>query len=101
MEDITATEGHYQYFDYTGILNGLKKAQRWDRRGNPAEDCSSNAGKLLALDSGASLEDVQSAAGHADPSTTKLYDRPGDHVTAPRDTASPQNHWGYCRHTAS
>jgi integrase len=28
-----------------------------------------------ALDNGASLEDVQSAAGHADPSTTKLYDR--------------------------
>ncbi len=26
---------------------------------------------------GASLEDVQSAAGHADPSTTKLYDRRG------------------------
>jgi integrase/recombinase XerD len=30
-----------------------------------------------ALDNGASLEDVQSAAGHADPSTTKLYDRRG------------------------
>jgi LPXTG-motif cell wall-anchored protein len=31
-----------------------------------------------ALDHGASLEDVQSAAGHADPSTTKLSDRRGD-----------------------
>jgi integrase/recombinase XerD len=30
-----------------------------------------------ALDNGASLEDVQRAAGHADPSTTKLYDRRG------------------------
>ena len=30
-----------------------------------------------AFDNGASLEDVQSAAGHADPSTTKLYDRRG------------------------
>ena len=30
-----------------------------------------------ALDNGASLEDVQWAAGHADPSTTKLYDRRG------------------------
>jgi integrase/recombinase XerD len=30
-----------------------------------------------ALDNGASLEDVQSTAGHADPSTTKLYDRRG------------------------
>jgi integrase/recombinase XerD len=30
-----------------------------------------------ALDNGASLEDVQSAAGHADPSTTKLYNRRG------------------------
>ena len=30
-----------------------------------------------ALDNGASLEDVQSAAGHADPSTAKLYDRRG------------------------
>jgi hypothetical protein len=30
-----------------------------------------------ALDHGASLEDVPSAAGHADPSTTKLYDRRG------------------------
>jgi integrase/recombinase XerD len=29
------------------------------------------------LDNGASLEDVQRAAGHADPSTTKLYDRRG------------------------
>jgi site-specific recombinase XerD len=29
-----------------------------------------------ALDNGASLEDVQSAAGHADPSTTKLYGPP-------------------------
>jgi site-specific recombinase XerD len=28
-----------------------------------------------ALDNGASLEDGQSAAGHADPSTTELYDR--------------------------
>ncbi len=28
-----------------------------------------------ALDNAANLEDVQSAAGHADPSTTKLYDR--------------------------
>lgn len=30
-----------------------------------------------ALDNGASLEDVQRAAGHRDPSTTKLYDRRG------------------------
>ena len=30
-----------------------------------------------ALDNGASLEEVQPAAGHADPSTTKLYDRRG------------------------
>jgi len=30
-----------------------------------------------ALDNGASLEDVQRAAGHADPSTTLLYDRRG------------------------
>ncbi len=30
-----------------------------------------------ALDNGASLEDVQREVGHADPSTTKLYDRRG------------------------
>jgi len=30
-----------------------------------------------ALENGASLEDVQSAAAHADPSTTKLYDGRG------------------------
>jgi len=30
-----------------------------------------------ALENGASLEDVQKAAGHRDPSTTKLYDRRG------------------------
>ena len=30
-----------------------------------------------ALENGAALEDVQRAAGHADPSTTKLYDRRG------------------------
>lgn len=30
-----------------------------------------------ALQNGASLEDVQEAVGHADPSTTKLYDRRG------------------------
>ena len=30
-----------------------------------------------ALDNGAPLEDVQAAAGHVDPSTTKLYDRRG------------------------
>jgi integrase/recombinase XerD len=28
-----------------------------------------------ALENGAQLEDVQKAAGHRDPSTTKLYDR--------------------------
>ena len=30
-----------------------------------------------ALETGAQLEDVQKAAGHPDPSTTKLYDRLG------------------------
>ncbi len=30
-----------------------------------------------ALDNGANLEDVQRDVGHADPSTTKLYDRRG------------------------
>ena len=30
-----------------------------------------------ALENGAKLEDVQKAAGHRDPSTTKLYDRRG------------------------
>jgi site-specific recombinase XerD len=30
-----------------------------------------------ALNNGANLEDVQEAAGHADASTTKLYDRRG------------------------
>ncbi len=30
-----------------------------------------------ALENGAQLEDVQQAAGHRDPSTTKLYDRRG------------------------
>ena len=30
-----------------------------------------------ALENGAHLEDVQKAAGHCDPSTTKLYDRRG------------------------
>ena len=31
----------------------------------------------IALENGAQLEDVQKAAGHRDPSTTKLYDRRG------------------------
>jgi site-specific recombinase XerD len=31
----------------------------------------------VALQNGASLEDVQTAPGHADPSTTKLYDKWG------------------------
>jgi integrase/recombinase XerD len=30
-----------------------------------------------ALENGAQLEDVRKAAGHGDPSTTKLYDRGG------------------------
>jgi integrase/recombinase XerD len=30
-----------------------------------------------ALENGAQLEDVQKAAGHADPGTTKVYDRRG------------------------
>jgi integrase/recombinase XerD len=30
---------------------------------------------ITALNNGSSLEDVQLAAGHADPSTPKLYDR--------------------------
>ena len=32
---------------------------------------------ITALENGAQLEDVQKAAGHRDPSTTKLYDRRG------------------------
>jgi site-specific recombinase XerD len=31
----------------------------------------------IALENGARLEDVQKAAGHRDPGTTKLYDRRG------------------------
>ena len=34
-----------------------------------------------ALENGAQLEDVQKAAGHRDPGTTKLYDRTSDQVT--------------------
>ena len=30
-----------------------------------------------ALENGCSLEDLQRAAGHADPTTTRLYDRRG------------------------
>jgi integrase/recombinase XerD len=30
-----------------------------------------------ALENGATLDDVHRAAGHAEPSTTKLYDRSG------------------------
>ena len=36
----------------------------------PHFDCA-----LLQIENGAQLEDVQNAAGHRDPSTTKLYDR--------------------------
>jgi hypothetical protein len=32
---------------------------------------------ITALENRAQLEDVQKAAGHRDPSTTKLYDRRG------------------------
>jgi integrase/recombinase XerD len=38
-----------------------------------------------ALENGAQPEDVQKAAGHRDPSTTKLYDRRGYN---PEKTAS-------------
>jgi integrase/recombinase XerD len=38
-----------------------------------------------ALENGAKLEDVQKAAGHRDPSKTKLYDRRGYN---PEKTAS-------------
>jgi len=31
----------------------------------------------MALENGAQIEDMQKAAGHRDPSTTKLYDRRG------------------------
>ncbi|MBY0514375.1 MAG: tyrosine-type recombinase/integrase, partial [Gemmataceae bacterium] len=33
------------------------------------------------LENGAKLEDVQKAAGHRDPSTTKLYDRRDDKLS--------------------
>ena len=47
----------------------------------PSRGCSSHSMSATfsttALENGANLEDVQEAVGHADPSTTKLYDRRG------------------------
>ena len=43
-----------------------------------------------ALENGAQLEDVQKAAGHRDPSTTKLYDRRG---------YNPERRQAFSRHT--
>ena len=36
-------------------------------------------GRATELENGAQLKDVQKAAGHRDPGTTKLYDRLGYH----------------------
>ena len=41
-----------------------------------------------ALESGAQLEDVQKAADHRDPRTTKLYDRRGYNPKKAASTAS-------------
>jgi hypothetical protein len=54
-----------------------------------------------ALENGATLDDLQRAAGHAEPGTTKLYDRPAiirrsRRASSRRDTALPGND----RHTA-
>jgi hypothetical protein len=42
-----------------------------------------------ALENGAKLEDVQKAAGHRDPSTTKLYDRRGYNPEKAAGTSHP------------
>ena len=46
-------------------------------RGNGSYSAHSMRATFIttALENGAQLEDVQKAAGHRDPSTTKLYDR--------------------------
>src|ERR1700760_797872 len=66
-------------------LNGI--SCRTTIRGPPAAELGLDRGYsahsmratfiTTALENGAQLEDVQKAAGHRDPSTTKLYDRRG------------------------
>jgi hypothetical protein len=52
---------------------------RWRARARPRLLCTFDAGDIHhdGVENGAQLEDVQKAAGHRDPGTTKLYDRRG------------------------
>jgi len=72
---VTASGARWHRSEAWWTLRRLARAALPDKAGSLHPHDLRHAFVTLSLDAGASLRDVQDAAGHADPRTTRRYDR--------------------------
>jgi site-specific recombinase XerD len=72
---VTATGNRWQRSEVWRTLRRLARDAKLDNASRIHPHDLRHAFVTLSLDAGASLRDVQDAAGHADPRTTRRYDR--------------------------